>query len=127
MTEIATKIASTDEMRREVPGLIGRESSIAQAHSLALNRWRVERAAEPGAKERGRTMSGGKAYRHGYYATLPHTQPQRASAGVDFDGILVVIVASMLIVFVTALATDPSLLGSAEQWLRAVLGDVLRR
>jgi len=38
-----------------------------------------------------------------------------------------VIVASMLIVFVTALATDPSLLGSAEQWLRAVLSDLLRR
>src|SRR5436305_15078732 len=126
MTEIATKITSTDEMRREVPGLIGRESSIAQAHSLALNRWRVE-AAEPGAKERGRTMSGGKAYRHGYYATLPHARPQPASGRVDFDGIFIVIVASMLIGFVTALATDPSLLGSAEQWLRAVLSDLLRR
>jgi len=51
MTEIATKITNMDEMRREVPGLIGRESSIAQAHSLALNRWRGGEAAEPGAKE----------------------------------------------------------------------------
>jgi len=85
------------------------------------------RAAEPGAKERGRAMSGGKAYRHGYYATLPNARPQPASEGVDFDGIFIVIVASMLIVFVTALATDPSLLGSAEQWLRAVLSDLLRR
>ena len=72
-------------------------------------------------------MSGGKAYRHGYYATLPNARPQPASEGVDFDGIFIVIVASMLIVFVTALATDPSLLGSAEQWLRAVLSDLLRR
>jgi hypothetical protein len=127
MAEIATKITSADEMRREVPGLIGRGSSIAQAHRLALNRWRVERAAEPGAKERGRAMSGGKAYRHGYIATLPHTRPQPADAGVDFEGILIVIVASMLIVFVTALATDPSLLSTAEQSLRAMLSDLVRR
>src|SRR5438309_12076552 len=72
-------------------------------------------------------MSGGKAYRHGYYATLPNARPQPASGGVDFDGIFIVIIASMLIVFVTALATDPSLLGSAEQWLRTVLSDLLRR
>jgi hypothetical protein len=75
-------------------------------------------------------MSGGKAYRHGYYATLPHTRPQPTSEGVDFEGVLIVIVASLLIVFVTALATDPSLLGSAEQWLRAMasdLGVLLRR
>jgi hypothetical protein len=72
-------------------------------------------------------MSGGKAYRHGYYATLPHARPQRESAGIDFEGILIVIVASMLIVLVTALATDPSLLPTAEQWLRTVLSDLLRR
>lgn len=69
-------------------------------------------------------MSGGKAYRHGYYATLPHTTPQRASAGMDFDGILVVIVLSMLIVVVTALATDRSLLSGVEQSFRAFASDV---
>lgn len=75
-------------------------------------------------------MSGGKAYRHGYYATLPHTRPQPVSEGIDFQGILIVVVASMLIVFVTALATDPSLLATAEQGLRATqadLGQLLRR
>jgi hypothetical protein len=49
---------------------------------------------------------------------------------MDFQGMLIVIVASMLIVFVTALATDPSLLATAEQWLRAILsnlGLLLRR
>ncbi len=53
MAEIATKITSADRIRHEVPGLIGWESSIARAHSQALNQWRVERAAEPRAKERG--------------------------------------------------------------------------
>jgi hypothetical protein len=69
-------------------------------------------------------MSGGKAYRHGYYATLPNTRVEPASAGIDFDGILIVIVASLLIVFVTALATDPSLLATAQQWLKAMLSDL---
>src|SRR5438445_483970 len=51
-------------------------------------------------------MSGGKAYRHGYYATLPHTKPQQTSAGIDFDGVLVVIIASLLIVVVAAKAHE---------------------
>jgi len=42
MAEIATKITSAYDGRPQVPGLIGRESSIARAHSLALNRQRVE-------------------------------------------------------------------------------------
>src|SRR5438477_7812657 len=123
MAEIATKITSEHRMRHEVPGLIGWESSIARAHSLALNRygWRAD---EPGAKERGRAMSGGKAYRHGYYATLPHTKPQPASAGIDFDGILVVIIASLLIVVVTAIATDRTLLTQVDQSFRAMLTDL---
>jgi len=124
MAEIATKIPSADARGREVPGLIGWESSIAQAHKLALNQWRVERAAEPGAKERGRAMSGGKAYRHGYYATLPHARPQQAPAGIDLEGILVVIVASLLIVFVTAIATDRTLLTTLDQSFRAMLSDL---
>lgn len=74
-------------------------------------------------------MSGGKAYRHGYYATLPHTRPQAESARIDFQGILIVIVASMLIVFVTALATDPSLLANVERSLQTMLSNlgVIRR
>jgi len=83
--------------------------------------WRAE---EPGAKERGRAMSGGKAYRHGYYATLPHTKPQQPSAGIDFDGVLVVIIASLLIVVVTAIATDRTLLTQVDQSFRAMLTDL---
>ena len=69
-------------------------------------------------------MSGGKAYRHGYYATLPHTRPQQVSADIDFHGILVVIVASLLIVLVTAVATDKTLLTQVDQSLRAMLSDL---
>ena len=69
-------------------------------------------------------MSGGKAYRHGYYATLPHTRPQQAAPSIDFDGIVVVIVASLVIVFVTAVATDRSLLTSVDQALRSMLSDL---
>jgi hypothetical protein len=69
-------------------------------------------------------MSGGKAYRHGYYATLPHTKPQQASAGTDLQGIFVVIVASLLIVLVTAIATDRTLLTQFDQALRAMLSDL---
>jgi len=69
-------------------------------------------------------MSGGKAYRHGYYATLPPTRPQPASAGMDFDGILVVIIASLLIVMVIALATDRTLLTQLDQSFRAMLTDL---
>ena len=69
-------------------------------------------------------MSGGKAYRHGYYATLPHTRPQQAAASIDFDGIVVVIIASLVIVFVTAVATDRSLLTSVDQSLRSLLSDL---
>ena len=42
MAKIATKITGTYDGRPQVPGLIGRESSIAQPHKLALNRLRVE-------------------------------------------------------------------------------------
>jgi hypothetical protein len=69
-------------------------------------------------------MSGGKAYRHGYYATLPPSKPQPASASTDFEGILVVIVASLLIVLVTAIATDRTLLTQVEQSFRAMLSDL---
>ncbi len=69
-------------------------------------------------------MSGGKAYRHGYYATLPHTTPQQAAPSIDFDGIVVVIIASLVIVFVTAVATDRSLLTSVDQLLRSMLSDL---
>jgi len=69
-------------------------------------------------------MSGGKAYRHGYYATLPPTKPQQTSAGTDFEGILVVIVASLLIVLVTAIATDRTLLTQVDQSFRAMLSDL---
>lgn len=69
-------------------------------------------------------MSGGKAYRHGYYATLPHTTPERASTGMDFEGIMVVIVLSVLIVLVTAIATDRSLLSATEQSFRALASDL---
>ena len=69
-------------------------------------------------------MSGGKAYRHGYYATLPHTKPQQASAGIDFDGVLVVIIASLLIVLVVALATDRTLLTQLDQSFRSILSDL---
>ena len=69
-------------------------------------------------------MSGGKAYRHGYYATLPHTRPQQAAPSIDFDGILVVIVASLVIVLVTAVATDRSLLTSVDLSLRSMLSDL---
>ncbi len=69
-------------------------------------------------------MSGGKAYRHGYYATLPHTRPQQAAPSIDFDGIVVVIIASLVIVFVTAVATDRSLLTSVDQLLRSMLSDL---
>ncbi|HEX9265925.1 MAG TPA: hypothetical protein VF965_00425 [Candidatus Limnocylindria bacterium] len=68
-------------------------------------------------------MSGGKAYRHGYYATIP-TRPQQASAGMDFDGILVVIIASLLIVLVVALATDRTLLTQLDQSFRSILSDL---
>ncbi len=66
--------------------------------------------------------SGGKAYRHGYYATLPHTTP--ASAGIDVDGILVMIVASLLIVLVTAVATDRTLLTSIDDSFRSLATDL---
>ena len=69
-------------------------------------------------------MSGGKAYRHGYYATLPPTRPQQAAASMDFDGILVVIIASLLIVMVIALATDRTLLTQLDQSFRAMLTDL---
>ncbi len=69
-------------------------------------------------------MSGGKAYRHGYYATLPPTKPQQASAGIDFEGILIVTVASLLIVLVTAIATDRTLFTQVEQSFRAMLSDL---
>ena len=69
-------------------------------------------------------MSGGKAYRHGYYATLPPTRPQQAAASMDFDGILVVIIASLLIVMVIALATDRTLLTQLDQSFRAILTDL---
>ena len=69
-------------------------------------------------------MSGGKAYRHGYYATLPPTRPQQAAPRIDFDGILVVIIASLVIVVVTAVATDRSLLTSVDQSLRSLLSDL---
>jgi hypothetical protein len=69
-------------------------------------------------------MSGGKAYRHGYYATLPHTRAQPASTGVDFQAVLVVIVASLLILLVTAIATDRSLLTEVDQSVRAMLNDL---
>ena len=69
-------------------------------------------------------MSGGKAYRHGYYATLPHTKPQQAAPTIDFDGVLVVIIASLLIVLVTAVATDRSLLTSVDQSLRSLVSDL---
>ncbi len=69
-------------------------------------------------------MSGGKAYRHGYYATAPHTRPQQAAPSIDFDGILVVIIASLVIVLVTAVATDRSLLTSVDQSVRSMLSDL---
>jgi len=69
-------------------------------------------------------MSGGKAYRHGYYATLPPTRPQQAAPSIDFDGILVVIIASLVIVLVTAVATDRSLLTFVDQSLRSMLSDL---
>jgi hypothetical protein len=69
-------------------------------------------------------MSGGKAYRHGYYATLPHTRPQQAAPSVNFDSILVVIIASLVIVLVTAIATDRSLLTSVDQSLRSIVSDL---
>jgi len=69
-------------------------------------------------------MSGGKAYRHGYYATLPHTKPQQPSTGIDFDGVLVVIIASLLIVVVTAIATDRTLLTQVDQSFREMLTDL---
>ena len=74
--------------------------------------------------------SGGKAYRHGYYATLPHTTPQSGSARIDFDGILVMLVASLLIVLVAAVATDRTLLTSIDDSLRSLganLGLFFRR
>ena len=69
-------------------------------------------------------MSGGKAYRHGYYATLPHTTPQQASAVIDFHGIVVVVVLSLLIVLITAVATDRTLLTQVDQSFRAMLTDL---
>ena len=69
-------------------------------------------------------MSGVKAYRHGYYATLPPTRPQPAPAAMDFDGILVVIIASLLIVLVIALATDRTLLTQLDQSFRSMLTDL---
>ncbi|TMC67798.1 MAG: hypothetical protein E6J15_14180 [Chloroflexi bacterium] len=69
-------------------------------------------------------MSGGKAYRHGFYATLTPAKPQEASAGTDFEGILVVIVASLLIVLITAIATDRTLFTQFEQSFRAMLSDL---
>ena len=69
-------------------------------------------------------MSGGKAYRHGYYATLPHARPEKASAGIEFQGILVMIIASLLIVVVTAIATDRTLLTQVDQSFRAMLTDL---
>ena len=69
-------------------------------------------------------MSGGKAYRHGYYATLPPTKPQQASEGTGFESILVVIVASVLIVLITAIATDRTLFTQVEQLFRAMLSDL---
>jgi hypothetical protein len=69
-------------------------------------------------------MSGGKAYRHGYYATLPHARPQQAAPSVNFDSILVVIIASLVIVLVTAIATDRSLLTSVDQSLRSIVSDL---
>ncbi len=69
-------------------------------------------------------MSGGKAYRHGYYATLPHARPQQAAPSINFDSILVVIIASLVIVLVTAFATDRSLLTSVDQSLRSIVSDL---
>ncbi len=68
--------------------------------------------------------NGGKAYRHGYYATLPHTKPQQASASMDFQGVLVVIIAALLIVLVTAVATDRTLLTQLDESFRAMLTDL---
>lgn len=68
--------------------------------------------------------SGGKAYRHGYYATLPHTTPQSASARIDFDGILVMVVASLLIVLVAAVATDRTLLTAIDDSVRSLAADL---
>ena len=69
-------------------------------------------------------MSGGKSYRHGYYATIPHTRPQVAES-TDFEAIFVVIFAAMLIVLIAAVATDPTLSTSIGQlvgtaWSEAV-------
>ena len=69
-------------------------------------------------------MSGGKAYRHGYYATLPHARPQQPAPSINFDSILVVIIASLVIVLVTAIATDRSLLTSVDQSLRSIVSDL---
>jgi len=69
-------------------------------------------------------MSGGKAYRHGYYATLPHARPQQAAPSINFDSIVVVIIASLVIVLVTAIATDRSLLTSVDQSLRSIVSDL---
>jgi hypothetical protein len=67
--------------------------------------------------------SGGKAYRHGYLATLPHTT-QTAPKGMEFEGILVVIVASLLIVLITAVATDRTVLTSIDDSLRSMVTDL---
>jgi hypothetical protein len=67
--------------------------------------------------------SGGKAYRHGYLAALPHAT-QTASKGMEFEGILVVIVASLLIVLLTAVATDRTVLTSIDDSLRSMVTDL---
>ena len=54
VAEIATKIRTAYDGGPQVPGLIGRESSIAQPHKLALNRLRVEGRHEPEGLERKR-------------------------------------------------------------------------
>jgi len=43
---------------------------------------------------------------------------------MDFDGILVVIIASLLIVLVVALATDRTLLTQLDQSFRSILSDL---
>ena len=70
-------------------------------------------------------MSGGKAYRHGYYATVPHTRQHVAEGSTDLEAMFVVIFAAMLIVLVAAVATDPTLSAAIGQivgtaWSEAV-------
>jgi len=127
MAEIATRITSADDGRPQVPGLIDRESSIAQPHKRALNRLRVGGRHEPEGLERKLAMSAGQSLRRGYaYGVNPavHSGPALARHKASTDMVSLIVMATLIFVIV-AVASDPVLAASAGRILGTAWSDAI--